>query len=260
MFKQDLTFRKPLMNAAGTLALTPDLRGLGDLGGLLDNFGAFVTNPLSLRPRAAAAQPALIEFPGGFLLHTGLPNPGFHAALKRYARRWSDSPLPIIVHLMADRPEETQQMVRQLEDLENVAAVELGFAPLLADDIILLVLEMCLGELPLIFSLQSEQVLSLGPRLIQNGAAAISLSAPRGALPSPSPEKKGELISGRLFGPALLPRALEAVRSAAKLGLPIIGSGGAYSKEAVAAMLMAGALGVQMEAALWLPGESKRDS
>jgi hypothetical protein len=36
---------------------------------------------------------------------------------------------------MADRPEETQHMVRMLESQENVMAVELGFAPLLANDI-----------------------------------------------------------------------------------------------------------------------------
>ena len=149
--KRDLYFSKPLMNAAGTLGFAPDLRVLKELGGL-NEFGAFVTNPLSLRPRAGASQPALIEYPGGFLLHTGLPNPGFESVVKKYAHRWSDSSLPIIVHLMADRPEETKQMVQALEGLENAMAAELGFAPLLTDDIILVTLEMCLGELPLIFS------------------------------------------------------------------------------------------------------------
>ncbi|MCC7190038.1 MAG: hypothetical protein IT312_14980, partial [Anaerolineales bacterium] len=163
--KRDLYFSKPLMNAAGSLGFAPDLRdfrealpkhggGGENLGGL--ELGAFVTNPISLRPRLPTAQPAVIEYPGGFLLHTGLPNPGIHAALKKYSAKWTRSELPIIVHLMADRPEETQQMARMLESHENVMAVELGFAPLLADDIILLTLEMCLGELPLIFSLPVE--------------------------------------------------------------------------------------------------------
>ena len=48
---------------------------------------------------------------------------------------------------MADRPEETQRMVRMLEGIDNVMAVELGFAPLLSNDIILLNLEMCVGDL-----------------------------------------------------------------------------------------------------------------
>lgn len=143
-------------------------------------------------------------------------------------------------------------MVRMLETEENVMAAELGFAPLLADDIIHLTLEMCLGELPLIFSLPIEQVLSLGPRLIQGGAQAISISAPRGALPlssAPSP-----LVTGRLYGPSLFPQTLETVYSASKLGLPIIGAGGVWTKENAEAMLSAGALAVQVDAVLWSPG------
>ncbi len=248
--KRDLYFSKPIMNAAGSLGFTPDPRAGIDLTA----FGAFVTNPLSLRPRLPAAKPEVIEYPGGFLFHSGLPNPGFHAGLKKYSAKWSRSDLPIIVHLMADRPEETQKMVRSLETQENVMAVELGFAPLLANDIILLTLEMCLGELPLIFSLPVEQVLSLGPRLMQEGAQAISIATARGALPltpTPSPIGRGELITGRLYGPSIVPRTLETVYSAAKLGLSIIGAGGVWSKENVDAMLSVGALAVQVDAALW---------
>ncbi|MEW6086151.1 MAG: hypothetical protein AB1607_16295 [Chloroflexota bacterium] len=244
--KRDLYFSNPLMNAAGSLGFAPDLRVLQELGGLLQ-LGAFVTNPISLRPRLPTAQPTVLEYSGGFLLHTGLPNPGIHVALKKYTAKWTRSELPIIVHLMADRPEETQQMVRLLESQENVMAVELGFAPLLADDIILLTLEMCVGELPLIFSLPVEQVLSLGPRLIQEGAQAISIVAPRGSLVT------DHLITGRLFGPSLFPQTLHVVESAAKLGIPIIGAGGVWSKENADGMLSVGALAVQVDAALWNP-------
>jgi dihydroorotate dehydrogenase (NAD+) catalytic subunit len=240
--KRDVYFSKPLMNAAGSLGFAPDTRASVSL----DSFGAFVTNPFSLRPRMPAAKPEVIEYPGGFLLHSGLPNPGFNAGIKRYVSRWDKSDLPIIVHLMADRPEETQRMVQMLEIHENVMAAELGFAPLLADDIILLTLEMCRGELPLIFCLPVEQVLRLGPRLIQEGAQAISISAPRGAMPV----YKG-IITGRIYGPSLFPRSLEVVYSAAKLGLPIIGAGGVWTKENAEAMLSTGALAVQVDAVLW---------
>lgn len=241
MSKRDLYFSKPLMNAAGSLGFAPDSR----LGISLDSFGAFVTNPFSLRPRLPAAKPALVEHSGGFLLHTGLPNPGLTAGIKKYASRWDRSDKPIIVHLMADRPEETQHMVRMLETQENVMAAELGFAPLLANDILLLTLEMCLGEVPLIFSLPVEQVLSLGPRLLQQGAQAISIAAPRGALMT------DHLVTGRLYGPSLFAQTLETVYSAAKIGLPIIGAGGVWTKENADAMLSVGALAVQVDAVLW---------
>lgn len=238
------------MNSAGSLGFAPDSR----TGIPLVSFGAFVTNPFSLHPRQPTSQPAVIEYPGGFLLHTGLPNPGLRSGIKKYSPKWNKSSLPIIVNLMADRPEETQQMVRMLEDVENVMAVELGFAPLLANDIILLTLEMCLGELPLIFSLPVEQVLSLGPRLMQEGAQAISISAPRGAMTAPLYQEEGsvrEIITGRLLGPSLFPQTLDTVNNAAKLGIPIIGSGGVWTKENADAMISVGALAVQVDASLW---------
>ena len=243
--KRDIYFSKPIMNAAGSLGFSPDPRS----GIPFETFGAFITNPISLRPRLPAPQPALIEFPGGFLLHTGLPNPGLSAVIKKHSARWDRADLPIIVHLMADRPEETVQMVRMLEGIENVMAVELGFAPLLSDDIILLTLDMCLGEVPLIVSLPVEQVLSLGPKLIEKGAVAISITCPRGALMS----EKNKLTTGRIYGQSIFPQSLNTVRSAAMIGMPIIGAGGVWTEKDAADMISAGAMAVEMDVSLWLP-------
>ena len=247
--KRDLYFSKPLINAAGSLGFAPDSRN----GIPLDMFGAFVTNPLSLRPCLPTAHPTVVGYPGGFLMHTGLPNPGFSSALKKYSAKWNRADLPIIVHLMADRPEETQRMVRELENAENVMAAQLGFAPLLTDDIILMNLEMCLGELPLIFALPHEQILSLGPRLMEGGASAVSLASPRGAAYT----QDGKLITGRMFGPSLFPRALDLVRSAAMIGLPVIGAGGVWTDADAESMLKAGAMAVETDAQLWVPKEAR---
>ncbi len=244
MPKRDLIFSTPYLNAAGSLGFAPEVRGPI----AWPELGAFITNPISMRPRKAAAESALKEFPGGFLLHTGLPNPGFPVALKRYAHRWQEAPLPVILHLMADRPEETRRMIQTAEGLQNVIAAELGFAPLLAPDIIALAVEMSRGELPLIVSLPAEEILDLGPRLVDLGAAALSLAAPHGALGG-----AGAFTTGRLFGPALYPKALDITYSASRLGLPIIASGGVLSREDADAMLAAGALAVELDCSLWLP-------
>ncbi len=244
MPKRDLIFSKPFLNAAGTLGFVLDPRAPVSW----NEFGAFITSPVSFRPRRAAAAPAVLEFPGGFLLHTGLPNPGFTAALRRYGHRWRESPLPVIVHLMADRPEETRQIVQALESAENIMAVELGFAPLLAPDILALAVEMCRGELPLIVSLPAEHLLDLGGRMLELGVAALSLACPRGVL-----RQDRQMIRGRLLGRAMFPRSLELVDSAARLGFPVIGAGGVYSREDAQAMLDVGAMAVQIDAALWLP-------
>ena len=248
MPKRDLYFRTPIMNAAGMLGFAPDLR----VDAPWNELGAFVTNPLSARPRKATSHPAVVEYPGGFLLHTGLPNPGFGAAVKRYAHKWADTSLPVIVHLMADRPEETKRMVESLEGVENVMAAELGFAPLLTDDIILTAVEMSLGELPLIVSLPMEQAVTLGPRVIGAGAAAVSLSAPRGALTMDD----GQLTAGRLYGPSLFPQSLETVSRLVRAGVPTIGGVGVYKAEQARGMVEAGALAVQLDAVLWRGGYS----
>jgi len=242
MSKRDLYFSKPTMNAAGMLGYAPNFRDSLPWA----DFGAFITNPISLHPRLPADKPELISYPGGLLLHTGLPNPGFKSTLKKYAPIWARSDLPVMVHLMADRPDETVTMVRALEGMENIAAVEFGFAPQLANDIIVLAVEMCLGEMPLVVNLPTEQILSLGPSVLNAGAAAVSLAAPRGALPGDD----GKLITGRLYGPALFPKSIEVVHSAAKLGLLIIAAGG-LSMENSGAMLMEGALAFQLDTALW---------
>jgi dihydroorotate dehydrogenase len=62
-----------------------------------------------------------------------------------------------------------------------------------------------------------------------------------------------EITHGRLFGPSLFPQTLHIVESAAKLGIPIIGAGGVWSKENAEAILSVGALAVQVDAALWNP-------
>ena len=255
MPKRDLYFRTPIINAAGMLGFAPDFRAWQTSeffknSEVSEAFGAFVTNPLSMRPRKPTGHPAVVEYPGGFLLHTGLPNPSLSAAVKKYARKWADSSLPIIVHLMADRPEETARMVMSLENVENVMAAELGFAPLLTDDIILTSLEMSLGELPLIVSLPMEDAVRLAPRVIEAGAAAVSLSAPRGSLNTDD----GKLITGRLYGPSLFPQCLETARRLAGAGVPVIGGGGVYTREQAEVMKEAGAMAVQLDAVLWRGG------
>jgi len=231
------------MNAAGTLGFAPDFRAPVPW----DSFGAFVTNPISLCARKPARNPVLVEYLGGFLLHTGLSNPGLQGTIRKFSRRWADSRLPVIVHLMADSPDKTGLMVQSLEELENIVAVELGFAPQTDANASLSTIERSWGELPLIVSLSSEQVLSLGPRVMGAGAAAISLGAPRGMLIL----ENGQQVTGRLSGASLFPQALLTVRDAVHENIPIIGAGGIGSKENADAMLSLGALAIQMDTSLW---------
>jgi dihydroorotate dehydrogenase (NAD+) catalytic subunit len=246
MFKYDLTLNPILMNAAGSLGFTPDPHGPVDL----ERFGAFVTNPISLNPRTPAQERLCLSYPGGFLLHTGYPNPGMRAVLRRCAARWERSPLPIIVHILAQRGEEVFEIARRLENSENLAALELGIPPEASPVLAAELVSAGQSEHPVIARLPLERAEALGAAVLEAGAAAISLGAPRGVLPATS----GKLIKGRLYGPAVFPLALETLQRVLRLGSPVIGGGGVYHPTQAEALLQAGAIAVQLDAVLWRGG------
>ena len=243
MPKFDLAFDPPLMNAAGSLGFAPDRRGPI----ALERLGAFVTNPVSLRPRTPAQGARLLPFRGGFMLHSGHPNPGLRRVVQRHAARWARSPLPVVVHLLAENPADVRSMVVRLEAVEGVGGIELGLPPGCDPATMLALLSAAQGELPLIVRLPLEQAGPLAMALAGSGVAALSLAAPRGALPGPG----GGLAHGRLYGPAVLPIALNAVGAACLGGLPVIGAGGVFQPGDVGAMFAAGAAAVQLDVVLW---------
>jgi dihydroorotate dehydrogenase len=238
MSKNDLFLDKPLMNAAGTLGFSPDRKGSVDLS----QFGAFVTSPISRAPRTPAKGARFSSYPGGFLLHSGLPNPGLSAIIKQHGKRWAYSPIPMIVHLLALEPSSLAHMIEQLETIEGVMGVEIGLPPDINPDIAFDFAQAALGELPTILRLPLEKAEELAPAVMEAGASAVSLGAPRGKL---------EGISGRMYGPAVFPLALRAVEKLAGLGIPVIGAGGVYQAQDVDAMLEAGARAVQVDTVLW---------
>ena len=246
MPKSDLFFEKPLMNTAGTLGFTPDPNGPVDISA----FGAFVTNPISRRPRKPAGGTRFIPYPGGFLLHTGLPNPGLSGAIRRYGPNWARSDVPVILHLLAQEPNELARMVERLEVIEGIMGIEVGLPPDATPDLVYQMARATFGELPVIVRINLDVSADVVRALIEAGVSAISLGAPRGTLL----DANGSPVSGRLYGPAVFPLALKAIGSFSGLGIPIIGGGGVYQTSEVDAMLKAGASAVQVGAALWKGG------
>lgn len=243
MSKYDLFLDLPLMNAAGTLGFVPNPHGPADLSRL----GAFVTNPISLGPRAPTGGIRYLSYPGGFMLHTGYPNPGLKVAIRRYATRWEGSPLPVLVHLLAQDPGEAARMIARLEELPGIMGFEIGLPP--GCDALSAVefARASLGELPIVLRLPFERASELAPALVDTGLAAVSLAPPRGALTGPT----GRLVYGRLFGPAIFPHALKELSLLVDSGLAVMGSGGVYRREQVEVMLNVGVVAVQLDAVLW---------
>jgi dihydroorotate dehydrogenase (NAD+) catalytic subunit len=250
MPKYDLSLQPPLMSAAGSLGFAPDPYGRVDLRSL----GAFITNPVSRLPRAPAQERRCVPYSGGFLLHTGWPNPGLKTVIRRFSARWGRSPVPVWVHLIALHPDEVYEMVGRLERVEGVMGVEVGLPPEADVGQAIDFARAAVGELPVLLRLPFERAAELAGALktVPAGAdlAAVSLAPPRGALYA----LPGNRTHGRLYGPGIFPFVLPVVASIAKAGIPVVAAGGVYRRSEVQALLSAGAIAVQLDSVLWRGG------
>jgi len=241
--KQDLVLDKPFVNAAGALGFAPDLHTMP----FLEHLGVFITHPISRLPRTPARSRAYLPFPGGFLMHTGLPNPGICRAISRFKKHWAGASLTVIVHLLVETPETLAEMVRKLEGLENILAVELGLPPTCDAESLISFMEAAEGELPVLVSINPEQVSLFLTQLKLCNPVAMHLTAPRGTLP----DADGNLVTGRLYGPAVFPIMLQAAQTLVEAGFSVIADGGIHAGWQVAAMQAAGITAVGLGAALW---------
>ena len=151
--KYDLEISPPVMNAAGTLGYAPQSSDLVEY----DQLGAFITNPVSLHPRTPARARTSQPFPGGFLVHSGYPNPGLRAVIRQNATRWARSALPVIPHLLVHQVDDVQPMVSQLEGREGLTGIELGIPPDCETSQAAEMVQSAIGELPLIVRIPMER-------------------------------------------------------------------------------------------------------
>ena len=247
--KHGLSLDHPLLNASGTLGFAHESARLVNLRAL----GAFVTNPLTYRPRTAAHAPNAVALPAGVLVHTGLPNPGVSAALRRWDRDWRRLGPPVIVHLAATTPAATSRSLELLERANGVAGIELGVRDDVSASELGQLVRAALGAQPLLVRLPQARAAKLAPAAAQAGADALVVAAPpRTAAQTGAPGHEHP-VTGRHYGPATFAAALEALSAVAalNLGLPLVGAGGVFTAEQAKAMLAAGAVAIQLDAVLW---------
>lgn len=239
------------INAAGMLGFSPPTVWPLPLPPV-----AFVTDPISYKPRSPAGDRACVLYSGGMIIHTGWPNPGFRKVLQLYSKRWARSNVPVWVHLLADHPYDMDRMVRRLEETEGVAGVEISLPPAARENDRLELIEAALGELPLILCVPLDQV-NMGwvTRAVDLGLSAVSVSAPRGVLPLAD----NSTIHGRCYGPGLLPLALNAMTCLRDLEVPFIAGCGIYDWAAYELMLKAGAAAVKLDTVLWRGWEAQEE-
>jgi dihydroorotate dehydrogenase len=236
-----LDFSKGLINAPGFLGFAP-AKERKALSRVLD---AFVSNPISYLPRKSAEHSFSKQLKGSQLLHSGWPNAGLARTVDRFAMSWERSKLPIILCLMESDPGRLSKMVVEFEGMGNIAAIEI----LLGEDFSSsLMMELCsagLGELPLLANVAMTRIGEVGRKLMDADVDALVMGPARAHL------EDDDVISGRLYGPAQFPLALEICKELEELDIPFIGGNGIYRVEQAKEMLAVGAKAVQLDAALW---------
>lgn len=248
--KYSLILSTPVMPAAGTAGFGDSYRRLMNY----DNLGALVTNPVTIERWNPARGTRIVPLDAGVLVHTGLPNPGLGAVVRQYRQLWASLPLPIILHLVGTAVPQVERAGRQLDDIEQVAAVELGLDDDIAEDAAFdLVAAAAKMEKPLMVRLPFYECRQLAVPVVEAGADALVVSAPpRGTARD---ERTGRLLSGRIYGPLVKPMILRLVgrlRRHIPADIPIIGSGGIHSPQDARDFIEAGAVAVQVDAATWV--------
>jgi dihydroorotate dehydrogenase (NAD+) catalytic subunit len=244
--KTGLHLRTPVMVAAGCYGLGTEYRGVVEV----ESLGAVVVGPVTMRRRAGAAPPRAVPIPGGVLLHTGLANPGLPTVLRRYGRAWERSPAPVILHLAATSPGEVTAACLRASGVEMVAGVELGLHDGVepGDAQALVAAAQSALRQPLLVRLPLPNAARLAEVTVAAGADALTVGAP----PRGTVFHRDRFVTGRLYGPFVLPLALRALRQAAEaVDVSLVGCGGVGSVEDALAFLQAGASAVQVGAALW---------
>jgi len=248
--KHSLFINSPVMNAAGTLGFANRYRHLINT----EKLGAMVTNPITLEPWRPASGTRVIPLDAGILVHTGLPNPGLARTIKEYSPLWRDSPVPVILHLVATAPQHIRESVEILDKVDSVAAVELGLDDDIAWDEAQLLVEAATqyAEKPVLVRLPAYDAFEIASTCVQAGADALVIAAaPRGTARDP---RSGKLVSGRVYGPLVKPMMLRLVGVLARriVDVPLIGAGGIHSIQDARDYLEAGAAAVQLDSVTWI--------
>ena len=245
--KTGLALNIPVMTAAGCWGFADEYADLVDFSKL----GALVTNPITFHPRPPANNTQAIPIPSGTLVHTGLPNPGMKATVQKYAEKWKHLACPIIVHVAAADYQEAESCLDEVEGVENVVAVELGFPDdIHPKDAETIIMAAAGGMLPVITRLPFMRAIEFARISERAGAQVLTAAAPpRGTVP----DKTGKSwISGRLYGTFVFSLALHLVKNLLGMTtLPVIASGGIHTRDQAFAFLKVGAAAIQLDSLVW---------
>jgi len=254
-----LDLKNPVMVASGTFGYAQEFKDFIDLKKL----GAIVTKTITIKARQGNLPPRTCETPSGMLNSIGLENPGIDKFIKEKLPFLKKLNIPIIVSIAAeDNPEEFGILVKQLDKISEVAAIELNIScPNLQKDKLISQDAKDTFELVSIVRKLTQKCLitKLSPNVTsisqvalaaQNaGSDAVALINTLGGMSIDINKRTPKLGSwvGGLSGPAIRPVAIKMVwETYNKIKIPIIGMGGIMDTENALEFFIAGAAAISI--------------
>ena len=121
----NLNLKNPVMVASGTFGYAEEFKDFMDLTKL----GAIVTKTITLKARHGNLAPRTCETPAGMLNSIGLENPGIDKFIQDKLPFLKKLAIPVIVSIAAEEsPDEFIALVKQLDKLDEVSAIELNIS------------------------------------------------------------------------------------------------------------------------------------
>ncbi|MDD5097504.1 MAG: dihydroorotate dehydrogenase [Candidatus Omnitrophica bacterium] len=265
-----LELKNPVMVASGTFGYAEEFKGFMDLKKL----GAIVTKTITIHPRHGNLPPRTCETPAGMLNSVGLENPGIDKFIAEKLPFLKKLGIPIIVSIAAEEsPEEFYVLVKQLDKINEISAIELNIScpnlhknKLISQDAqstFALVSELRQLTGKTLITKLSPNVTSISEIALaaQNaGSDAVALINTLTGMSIDVHKRIPKIASwiGGLSGPAIRPVAVKMVwETYNKIKIPIIGMGGIMDITSALEFFIAGSTAISVGTANFInPGVS----
>lgn len=253
-----LELKSPVIPASGVWPYSEEFWS----GEKLEGIGALCTKAISLEPRRGNRGIRIWETPCGMLNSIGLQNCGAVEFGKRYSELVKNCPVPVIANVVMERPGETQETLRILEDVEGIAAAELniscpnvdgegmswGIDCVSAAEAVRAARRAWRGPLWVKMTPQAPDPCSVARAVEAEGADAIVCANTwlGMAINMETGRPAFDRVTAGLSGPAVYPMALRLCwQLTGAVEIPVIGCGGVSTAADCAGMIMAGAAAVE---------------
>ena len=264
-----LKLKNPIMVASGTFG-----KEYGDFFDI-NILGAYVAKTITLKARAGNPPPRVTEAFAGMLNSIGLENKGVEDFINKKLPELKNIKIPIVASIAGDSPEEYAALVRRLNTVGRIGAIELNLScpnvkhgarsGFIAQDekAVYAFVKKARGSTgkTLIAKLSPNvtDITAIALAAERAGCDALSLVNTFPALAVDVETSRPALgnITGGLSGPAIKPIALKMVRDVYnKVRIPVIGIGGIMDYNDALEFMICGAAAIQIGTANFVNPEA----